>query len=235
MKNLQSRVLRTQRGEHVTIDINKLTDDFLEGDQDQAWERIKEQAELMTNSHLTFEVLTKAMQRIGKLWEENEISVADEHLATTTCDYVLSRYAHFRKITNKNENGPKALFLCIEQEQHYLGLKMISLLFQEYGWQTKLFGANLPLEYAVEKTEKWGASVVGISVSILYHAERLNRYVTELEALGNPPEVLVGGRLTSQYNLSKYCSQQTTLVPDLHRVREWLEERKGSMNNVRYK
>ncbi|WP_242688444.1 cobalamin-dependent protein [Bacillus sp. Cs-700] len=219
----------------MSIDIVSLTDDFLEGDQDKAWERITEQSELMDNSHLAFEALTKAMQRVGKLWEENEISVADEHLATTTCDYVLSRYAHFRKITNKNENGPKALFLCIEQEQHYLGLKMISLLFQEYGWQTKLFGANLPLEYAIEKTEKWGASVVGISVAILYHAERLNRYVTELEALENPPEVLVGGRLTSQYNLSKYCSEHTTLVPDLHRVREWLEERKGSMNNVRYK
>ena len=43
--------------------------------------------------------------------------------------------------------------------------------------------------------------------AILYHAERLNRYVTDLEALENPPEVLVGGRLTSQYNLSKYCSE----------------------------
>ena len=213
------------------IDIAKLTGDFFEGDQDQAWERINEYSELMENSHLAFEVLTQAMQRIGKLWEENEISVADEHLATTTCDYVLSRYAHSRKLTSKNVDGPKALFLCIEEEQHYLGLKMISLLFQEYGWQTKLFGANLPLEYALEKTEKWGASVVGISVSILYHVERLNRYVTELESLPNPPEVLVGGRLTSQYNLSKYCSKQTTLVPDLNHVRQWLEERKGSVRN----
>ncbi|MFP3488747.1 B12-binding domain-containing protein, partial [Staphylococcus sp. SIMBA_130] len=96
----------------MSIDIVSLTDDFLEGDQDKAWERITEQSELMDNSHLAFEALTKAMQRVGNLWEENEISVADEHLATTTCDYVLSRYAHFRKITNKNENGPKALFLC---------------------------------------------------------------------------------------------------------------------------
>ncbi|WP_371018852.1 cobalamin B12-binding domain-containing protein [Pseudalkalibacillus sp. JSM 102089] len=213
----------------MAINIEMLTDDFLEGDQNQAWERIMDHSELMENSYLTFEVLTQAMHRIGILWEENKISVADEHLATTTCDYVLSRYAHYRKMANRNSEGPKALFLCIEQEQHYLGVKMISLLFEEYGFQTKLFGANLPLEYTLDQAKKWGASVVGISVSIRHHAERLNRYVTELEGLPHSPEIIVGGRLASQYDLSSYCSEQTKLVADLHQVREWLESWKDSV------
>ncbi|TKD67466.1 cobalamin B12-binding domain-containing protein [Pseudalkalibacillus hwajinpoensis] len=215
----------------MTIDIKQLTDDFLEGDQDRAWERIEELKSLMENSHLTYEVLTKAMQRVGKLWEENEISVADEHLATTTCDYVLSRYAYSKKISSTTTDGPRAVFLCIEQEQHYLGLKMISLLFQEYGWQTKLFGANLPLEHVIDTVEKWNASVVGISVSIMSHVERLNHYVTELEGLEKTPEVLVGGRLAAQYDLSKYCSKHTLLVPDLEQIRLWLEDRKGGEHN----
>ncbi|MDP4553249.1 cobalamin B12-binding domain-containing protein [Alkalihalobacillus macyae] len=216
----------------MTIDIQHLTNDFLEGDQDRAWDRITEQKILMEDSHLTYEALTKAMQRVGKLWEENEISVADEHLATTTCDYVLSRYAYTRKLTSKNTNGPRALFLCIEQEQHYLGLKMISLLFQEYGWQTKLFGANLPLEHVIDTVEKWDASVVGISVSIMSHVERLNHYVTELEGLEKTPEVIVGGRLAAQIDLSKYCSNETIVVPNLDQVRLWLENRKGGEGHV---
>ena len=215
----------------MTINIQQLTNDFLEGDQDRAWERIEEQKNLMENSHLTFEVLTKAMQRVGKLWEENEISVADEHLATTTCDYVLSRYAYTKKITSNKTGGPRALFLCIEKEQHYLGLKMIALLFQEYGWQTKIFGANLPLEHVVDTVEKWDASVVGISVSIMSHVDRLNRYVTELEELEKTPEVLVGGRLAAQYDLSKHCSKHTRLVPNIEQVRLWLEDRKGEKNH----
>lgn len=216
----------------MTIDIQQLTNDFLEGEQDLAWERIAEQKDLMEKSHLTYEVLTKAMQQVGKLWEENEISVADEHLATTTCDYVLSRYAYTRKLTSDNKDGPRALFLCIEKEQHYLGLKMISLLFQEYGWQTKLFGANLPLEHVIDTVENWNASVVGISVSIMSHVERLNHYVTELEGLEKIPEVLVGGRLAAQYDLSKYCSEQTMLVPNLDQVRLWLEKRKDGEGHV---
>lgn len=215
----------------MPIDIKRLTNDFLEGNEDNAWDRIEEDDELMENSHLTFEALTSAMQYIGKLWEENKISVADEHLATTTCDFVLSRYAYTKKLSKAPSNGRRALFLCIDQEQHYLGLKMISLLFQEYGWETKLLGANLPLEYAIDTTKKWQPSVVGISIAILYHAEKLKEYVTEIESLSTQTEVLVGGRLAGMYDLSNFCSEDTTLVPSLEEVKIWLEKQKNGVSS----
>lgn len=215
----------------MPIDIEKLTNTLLEGEEDHAWELIENKAELMENSHLTFEVLTSAMQLVGKLWEENKITVADEHLATTTCDYVLSRYAYTKKKSKQSPNGKRALFLCIDQEQHYLGLKMISLLFEEHGWETRLLGANLPLEYAVHTVKKWQPSVVGISVAILYHAEQLKNYVSELGTLQSQPEILVGGRLASNYDLTKYCSENTVLVPGLKEIKLWLEEQKGDVSN----
>lgn len=215
----------------MPVDIKQLTDLLLEGNEDKAWELIETESELFDSSYLAFEVLTHAMQLVGKLWEENEITVADEHLATTTCDYVLSRYAYAKKKWKQPSNGKRALFLCIDQEQHYLGLKMISLLFEEYGWDTRLLGANLPLEYAVDTASKWQPSVVGISVAILYNADQLSRYVTELGDLSNQPEILVGGRLASMYDLSKYCSTDTVLVPDLKEIKLWLEEQKGDGPN----
>ncbi|WP_377891909.1 B12-binding domain-containing protein [Alkalihalobacillus sp. R86527] len=215
----------------MPVDIKQLTDFLLEGNEDQAWELVESEAELFDSSHLAFEVLTSAMQFVGKLWEENEITVADEHLATTTCDFVLSRYAYAKKKSKQPSNGKRALFLCIDQEQHYLGLKMISLLFEEYGWETRLLGANLPLEYAVDTAKKWQPSVVGISVALLYHADQLSNYVSELGDLSTPPEILVGGRLASNYDLSKYCSEKTVLVPGLKEIKLWLEEKKGDDSN----
>jgi methanogenic corrinoid protein MtbC1 len=38
----------------------------------------------------------------------------------------------------------------VENEQHYIGLKMISLLFEEHGWESRMLGANLPSEYTVK-------------------------------------------------------------------------------------
>lgn len=215
----------------MPIDIKRLTNFLLEGDEDQAWELIEAEAGLIESSHLTFEVLTSAMQLVGKLWEENKITVADEHLATTTCDFVLSRYAYMKKKSKQASNGRRALFLCIDQEQHYLGLKMISLLFEEYGWETRLLGANLPLEYAVSTVKKWQPSVVGISLAILYHADQLKTYVTELSKLSSNPEILVGGRLASNYDLSKYCSTKAVLVPGLDEIKLWLEEQEGDVSN----
>lgn len=52
-------------------------------------------------------LLTPSMAKIGLLWEEDEISVADEHLATTTCDFILSRYREYSlKQIPKTEKKP---------------------------------------------------------------------------------------------------------------------------------
>lgn len=75
---------------------------FLEGNQDAAWEYIDQISKAGKDSLYIYEtVFTAAMRHIGYLWEINEISVADEHLATSTCDFLLARYLFEKKKTNK--------------------------------------------------------------------------------------------------------------------------------------
>jgi methanogenic corrinoid protein MtbC1 len=125
--------------------IERLTELFLSGNQDEAWNIVwKKRQQGFDTFYIFQQFISVSMAQIGMMWEEDEISVADEHLATTTCDYVLSRYQlYIRQEVVKNEK--KGLFLCIENEQHFLGVKMISILFEEHGWQTQLLGADSPL------------------------------------------------------------------------------------------
>ncbi|MDG0029413.1 cobalamin B12-binding domain-containing protein [Priestia sp. Y58] len=204
--------------------VQKFVGYLLAGDQDSAWEVVLEEIHQGNNSLDIYEnLITTAMRVTGDMWEENIISVADEHVATTTCDYVLTRYRFYKKIQgHASDTAPRALLLCLEQEQHFIGLKMVALLFEEHGWNTRFLGANLPLEYAEKMAIEWKPHMVGLSVSIPYHIERLAEYTKTLDKLEPRPTVMVGGRLVSQIDFRSYCSEHTRLIPDLHQLNNWL-------------
>ncbi|WP_281998890.1 cobalamin B12-binding domain-containing protein [Priestia flexa] len=90
--------------------------------------------------------LISTMYQIGQWWQENKISVADEHLATATCDYIIARL----QFTVNKEKLPskRALLFCVEGEGHYIGLKMLASLLEKYKWEVGNLGANLSLSYA---------------------------------------------------------------------------------------
>lgn len=78
--------------------VQKFVGYLLAGDQDSAWEIVLEEIQQGKNSLDIYEnLITTAMRVTGDMWEENIISVADEHVATTTCDYVLTRYRFYKK------------------------------------------------------------------------------------------------------------------------------------------
>ncbi|ALC92853.1 hypothetical protein AM500_16665 [Bacillus sp. FJAT-18017] len=177
------------------------------------------------------EIITPAMQHIGQLWEMNKITVADEHLATGICDYLISRlYPPAQQ--EETPKSKKAMFFCVEGERHYLGLKMANLLFEESGWETRYYGPDLPLEYAVAKAENWKPDVVGISVSIVYNLPIVKDYITSLTSLKQPPKVLVGGRIASKYQSSLSLSK-VEIFEGLTELETWLRlYRTGGRTNV---
>ncbi len=207
----------------MEADVQRFTRYLLNGDELSCEDMIGELPE-KENVLNVFDLLTKSMQHIGELWENNEVSVADEHLATATCDYVLSQY-RYRFITSKKrkETGKKAMFLCLEEEQHYLGTKIIASLFEYFGWEVRLFGANLPLEYAETQAKEWKPELIGVSVAILYHLPKLKDYVETLSRIPNSPTMMVGGRLSGLYDLRQYCSKDTVILKDIAEVKTWLE------------
>jgi MerR family transcriptional regulator, light-induced transcriptional regulator len=198
---------------------------LLEGNQEAAWELIYEVRKSGIESLSIYGLLvTNAMRHVGFLWESNKITVADEHLATSTCDFLLARY-HWQqeKDLQIDLSGKKAMFLCVEKEQHYLGLKMSSQLFSEAGWETRFHGPNLPLEYVKSAADEWKPDAICLSFSILYHAEYLGPYINELEKLPGRPVIIVGGRLLGQYDFSRHGSDRTIFMKNLEDVKKWLD------------
>jgi methanogenic corrinoid protein MtbC1 len=201
--------------------ISTLAHLLLEGNQQKVMEFMKKQGDL-SRLDMCHQLFTAAMHYIGDLWENNEITVADEHLATATCDFVLSRLLYSPPQAVQPLKSGKAMFLCVEGEQHYLGLKMVNGLFEEEGWETKYFGPNLPLEHALSKAKEWEPNVVGLSFSIVHHLPQLKHYVRKLSQLPNQPTILIGGRLASRHDLLADCADKAFIVHDLEELKDWL-------------
>ncbi|MCG7213820.1 cobalamin B12-binding domain-containing protein [Paenibacillus mucilaginosus] len=194
---------------------------LLSGDFKASWSLIGSQREAGKNSlYIYTRLLTPAMRYIGDLWEQNSVSVADEHLASSVCDRLLTHYAAGREPLQSTAG--KAMFLCMEQEMHFLGLKTISSYFQECGWHTRFYGPNLPLEYALIAASNWKPQVIGISVSMVYALPALSAYIEAFEALPHRPVVLLGGRLASRYRLQPHGSPSTVILPEMEDVQDWM-------------
>ncbi|MCM3597075.1 cobalamin-dependent protein [Metabacillus idriensis] len=195
---------------------------LLNSDEHAAVQLLKAHSHL-SRTQLFEELITPAMQHVGELWENNEITVADEHLASVVCDFILSTL--YPPMQNSASEGrKKAMLLCVEGEQHYLGLKMVNSLFEEKGYETHYLGPNLPLEYAIKKAELWKPEVICLSISIVYHLPNIKKYVDALAALPNHPVILIGGRIVNQYDLHPYCSGQAEIMYDVKAVENWLNK-----------
>ncbi|WP_227396899.1 cobalamin B12-binding domain-containing protein [Jeotgalibacillus aurantiacus] len=209
----------------------KFTEALLNGDQDACWSMVQECVNAgQTTEQIYYHVMTPAMVEIGRLWQENEISVADEHLATTTCDFTMSRYKHevlLPRIQGQPQDQGRALFFCVEQEEHDLGIRMIAQIFEEKGYLVRMMGANLPVEYALSMAVNWEPDVMGVSASMIKQGEKVPSYIQRLMERFPSVELLIGGRFLTypEQSLQNVPEERVTLIKDGNGLTSWFAGR----------
>ncbi|MEC2073308.1 cobalamin B12-binding domain-containing protein [Alkalihalophilus marmarensis] len=206
---------------------------ILQGDQHRAWEIVlKAEQTYKDNIHIYEDLITAAMREIGRSWESNDLTVADEHLATSTIDFIMTYY-HSKKSKNYQSCQHKAMFLCPEGEHHDIGITMVSHLFEDFGWSTKLLGPNVPCADAVQFAKQWKPDVISISITLTYNLAQIENYIKELNQSGLTPVMMIGGRLVTTYQLSSFITEQTLLFDDVEELKRWLRRHsKGAWQGV---
>ena len=192
---------------------------------------------LTENDRLTLyeDLLTPAMTYIGKLWERNEITVADEHLATAICDFIISDF-EFRSSSKEQGNRKKVMLFGVEGEEHYIGLKMASAVFQEFGWSVRYLGPNLPLRHAETAANDWQPDVIAMSAALSYRLPTLKKSVQVLSQTSGHPTVLIGGRMAPHVHFEEEAASgpgQVIIMSNLRELHRWLtfaQEGVGTIN-----
>jgi excisionase family DNA binding protein len=87
--------------------------------------------------------ITNAMHRVGDLWFNGTITIADEHLATRV---MLSALQKLRSIVVPVQaTGLQAVCCGIEGDLHELPIHLAEIIFESEGWDISNLGPNTPL------------------------------------------------------------------------------------------
>jgi len=133
-----------------------------------------------------------ALYQVGRNWQCNRASVAQEHLATTTASALLAELA--AEAEPEPPNGRRGLLACAPRNEHALGLRIVADAFEQKGWRVRHLGANVPPGALTDEVERWRPHLVGLSVSMPYQLASVRDAIAALRTAAAPsPAVMIGG------------------------------------------
>jgi methanogenic corrinoid protein MtbC1 len=138
-------------------------------------------------------IVQPAMYEIGRLWQENRISVAQEHLATALSQNALVRafaLATFRPLQDR-----RIMLGCVPGNQHCLGLRVVSDALEADGWQVQYLGADVPEAALLAQIRAWRPQWLALSLSMPQQLPVSRNMIVKLKAElgGECPRIMVGG------------------------------------------
>lgn len=138
------------------------------------------------------EIFAPSMVAIGQLWERNELSVAEEHLATAITDRLIGELSPAFGQAGAAPLGT-ALIGCVEGERHALGPRMLADMFRQRGWRVLYLGADVPTSDWIDLAVRYAPDLVAISVGMRARLPAVRALIASLREALPGTLVLVGG------------------------------------------
>ena len=147
----------------------------------------------LSRAEIYVEVLAPSQVRLGELWHEGSINVAQEHLGTTMTMEIMD---HLRQgMAPRNGLGVRAVVSPVEGDQHTIGARMIADFLALDGWEVDFLGSGTPAQDLAEFVRQRNADLVALSSTL---PEFLPNAATAANAIREPdspkPKILLGGK-----------------------------------------
>lgn len=169
--------------------------DLLRGKRREATQRILDALDAgVTPRDIYRHVFEPVQQEIGRLWQLNRISVAQEHFCTAATQQVMTQL--YSRIFTGAKKDRRVVAMAVGGEQHEVGIRIITDLLELEGWQTWYLGANVPPRAAVQMCVEHRADVLLVSATLPPHIAAANEIVRlfRAEPALKEAKVIVGGR-----------------------------------------
>ena len=140
------------------------------------------------------EILQPAMYRIGDLWEQGDISVSKEHLASALANMAVSSQ-YIRVMTEAEPWKGRVLVSAASNEFHVLGAQMVANCLEAEGWEVDYLGADTPAPDLVGYIKDRAPDVVALAVTMPFNLIKAKEVVDRiLEEFQQPRQrILLGG------------------------------------------
>lgn len=192
------------------IDCNKIADEYL-----------------ATNKNVLdfYELIIKrAMYDIGKKWEFNHISSASEHLASSIVESIINKI--FYAIMSEKREKKSIVLACVENEYHQIGIKMVGDVFEMYGWDAMLIGANTPSNDLIKFVLEIKPDLIALSLTLYFNLPILINMMHDIRAVLPNQLILIGGQAFSRGSTSVLDSFDNIIIlNNLYNLETFIKER----------
>lgn len=137
-------------------------------------------------------VISPAMWRIGRLWEQRAISVGDEHLATAITLRVMARI-YAEKIRDQTSRPGRILLAAVEGQRHEIGLRMAGDILELNGYQVIYLGGDVPLASLLQSIDRFAPDLIAISSILEDNREKTELTIREISKRSPATPVMLGG------------------------------------------
>jgi len=144
-------------------------------------------------SAIYMEVFQEVLYEIGWLWETNQITVADDHMATAITQYVISNLYRLMEISDAHLG--KVVMTGVQGELHQIGANMVADVLEADGWDVQFLGTNVPPEGIIQSIRRQETDILGISSTMFFNIPKVIQLVAAVrEEFGErAPRIILGG------------------------------------------
>lgn len=164
-------------------------------------------------------VITPALVAIGTRWERNEITVAEEHLATVICHRVLAAlHGTLRGVPSRKR--ARILLATPSGQRHSLGLRMVADVLEGAGYDVTHLGADVPPDALRHAVARYRPAVLGLSLTMAHGVGSLEEAMAAALAARPDLAIMLGGQAVPGYLVGPGVQR----VDDVEQVEEVVEE-----------
>jgi methanogenic corrinoid protein MtbC1 len=137
------------------------------------------------------QVIQRAQAQIGRLWQEDRITIAQEHMATAISQVVLSHVYQYADAPKAN--GKKLIVACVEGELHDFPARLVSDALDLAGFEVRYLGASVPTEGLLELLESEAPDLLVLSATMTFNVPQLREAVRRVRERFPRLPIAVGG------------------------------------------
>lgn len=168
-------------------------------------------------------VMSPFLEQIGIAWSCGEISVAQEHLASTVVRDVLG---WVMQTAGTSADAPVIVATTVAEERHEFGAMMAGAAAAITGWRVLYLGPNLPATEIARVARDAGARAVLLSVVNPQPTRSLRDEFTALRSgTGKRMPIIAGGTSARDHKLTmgrssiEHAENRDALMTSLDRIR----------------
>ncbi len=125
-------------------------------------------------------VFEPAQHEVGRLWQMNRVTVAQEHYCTAATQLVMSQL--YPRLFGGERNGRRLVAACVASDLHEIGARMVADFFEMDGWDTFYTGAGTPHDAVVAALVAQRAELLAVSATIASHVNDVARLIAAVRA-----------------------------------------------------